>query len=697
MKLATFPLLLLLGLISQPLFTQSPHLIDSLEKVLQLSASDTLKVDLMVELSWQWQRKNDANARSYAEKAQTLAKAKNYEKGQADALISLGALYMNDKAFDRALTFFTSALHIRKSLGKQMQVASTYNNLGLLYKFQQQYDQAIDYYQQGLSALSVENDSKLKAVLYNNTGTCYLRMGRFEEAIQYLLRGIEIREQIKDFPGAAYSYLDLGSYYLTTHNLSKAIDSYLRSLDIFTKCKLKNGQAKCYMNLGACSFTIKKYQEALDFYQKALLLDEFLDQDDLALIYKNTGAAYDKLQQYDLSMNAFQKGLRLFSEIGDAEEQAAVYYNIGYALQEQNKPKMAVTFLQKARSSVDSLQTPILQSKVYDALASIHAKLQQNEKALFYSQRYNEIQDSLNNSFVNALNYKLNYEEIQKENALLREAQLISSSRQQLIVLSLTALVVIISAVSFFVYFSIVSRQKRQAAERAAQDAYREIDDLLRDQEIKINYARLEGQDKERLRVAQDLHDGLGGMLSTVKLYFSHLDSKLSHLQQDNLQQFNKATELLDNACEEVRKIAYNMHSGVLSNYGLKAELDELVHTIQSSSPLQVNLFTHGFDKRLRPEIEVNLYRIIQELVSNALKHSRCKKLVLQLNQLAGILNVIVEDDGIGFDPEAVKDKKGLGLKNIRTRVNDMGGKMHVDASPGRGTTVTIDIPDKEV
>ena len=200
----------------------------------------------------------------------------------------------------------------------------------------------------------------------------------------------------------------------------------------------------------------------------------------------------------------------------------------------------------------------------------------------------------------------------------------------------------------------------------------------------------LEVQESERKRIASDLHDRLGSMLSTVKLYFGSVEEQIEKMKEQNKEHYNKANLLLDEACEEVRKISHDLISGELLKFGLLPALTQLCKTIEGANKLKINLLFFGMDNRLDNSVEIPVYRIIQELINNILKHSKATDVTIQLNKTENNLNVVVEDNGIGFDIASVKN--GMGLKNIETRVNKFNGKLYVDSGKDKGTTTIIDI-----
>src|SRR5690606_14267483 len=175
--------------------------------------------------------------------------------------------------------------------------------------------------------------------------------------------------------------------------------------------------------------------------------------------------------------------------------------------------------------------------------------------------------------------------------------------------------------------------QKRKIESQELKIKNQEVNRLLQEQEINTAQAMLAGQDQERRRIAEELHDRLGSMLATVKLHFVHVEDAFEKNQVEARDQYNKAESLLDEACREVRRISHDLYSGVLMKFGLKAALEQLKETISDSAGIQVQLFSSGLKKRLTFDAEMNLYRIIQELMANTIKYSGASKISLQLNQ----------------------------------------------------------------
>jgi signal transduction histidine kinase len=221
------------------------------------------------------------------------------------------------------------------------------------------------------------------------------------------------------------------------------------------------------------------------------------------------------------------------------------------------------------------------------------------------------------------------------------------------------------------------------------QNAYREIEKLLQKEELKSAYALIEGQEQERKRIAEDLHDNLGSMLATLKIYSDLLLKK--EITPDIRSMVEKISELTDHATDETRRVSHNLDSGTLKHFGLKTAITQLCEAVRVAKNIDVES-TLDFTPDLPGDLTLNVYRMVQELFTNTLKHARAEKIRLEITQINGdYLSLIFEDNGEGFNPETTQ--RGIGLQNIQSRVERCRGKLTIDSSAAIGTHVIIEIP----
>ena len=219
--------------------------------------------------------------------------------------------------------------------------------------------------------------------------------------------------------------------------------------------------------------------------------------------------------------------------------------------------------------------------------------------------------------------------------------------------------------------------------------AYRDIEKLLQKQELQSAYVLIQGQDEERKRIASDVHDNLGSLLATIKIYSDLVVKNKVDEKEDNLnEQINR---LIVNLIAEVRKIAHSLDSGTLTNFGLDAAIGQLCETITNSGKINVDSIIDVHQLPKDGESSLNIYRIVQELFTNTLKHAQATKIRFEITQLNDEITIIYEDNGIGFDVEA-ESHKSMGLQNIRSRVNRLHGELKIQSS-ANGSTFIIEIP----
>ena len=211
-------------------------------------------------------------------------------------------------------------------------------------------------------------------------------------------------------------------------------------------------------------------------------------------------------------------------------------------------------------------------------------------------------------------------------------------------------------------------------------------------QHIKHLHAMSEVQERERSRFAKDLHDGLGGMLWGIKLSLSTMKSNMI-LSSDQVPVFERSLDMLDNSIHELRRVAHNLMPEALVKFGLTAALKDFCDFVNSSKVINVIFQQVGNERRLDISIEVVLYRVINELANNALRHSSASELLIQLNYSDEILAITIEDNGVGFDKSILSKTTGAGWPNIKSRIEYLKGSVDIETSIGNGTAVNITIP----
>lgn len=239
----------------------------------------------------------------------------------------------------------------------------------------------------------------------------------------------------------------------------------------------------------------------------------------------------------------------------------------------------------------------------------------------------------------------------------------------------------------------ILHRKNKRLSQNELQLHRSRIDDLLQKQEVENVNAQLKGQDEERKRIAQELHDRIGSILSTVKLHFSSVEEGMNALKEQQNKSYGVAVNLLDEAVDEVRRISHDLYEGSLARFGFRTALLQLIAAIEKANTIKITFLDNEIDASIYKEWEQDLYRITQELLSNTLKYAEAREISIQLTMRGDIFGYMYEDNGKGFETALVESSLGIGYKNINARVAKMNGKWHLDSRPAHGMTLMIEIP----
>ena len=473
-----------------------------------------------------------------------------------------------------------------------------------------------------------------------------------EESESYYRRNGHSKLAIRALTSISLVYEQKQEYQTSLKYIYDALDLNREVKDTVTEIRNAITIANLYHVLG-------KTERAIEFAEKNLAKCKLINAKDLcAEIYYQIGTFHERLTNYDRAIELYNEALA--NAKGGSAQRSDIYYRMGESF----------------------------------------AALDDHSQAFKFQRKFSLLNDSILNQQKLALTTRLSleYQTLEKEKAitrLQREQQLRELRLSQQKRLSVALIAFIIAGLVAIFYVVRFYRQKIKIndliSSQRAQIDHQKIQHLENDLKIQSLESMVDGQEVERQRIATDLHDSLGGMLSTVKLQFDALQYDHKKLSSDKA--FNKLNGMIDDACSEVRKIARNLKPSALENMGLEAAIRDLINRYQSSGNLEISFHCNKIDGKLSNDSKLHLYRIIQELLNNALKHSEAKEIDIQLNRQNGYLMLKVEDDGIGFNQEKVE--MGLGLGNIRSRVNVLKGDMSIDSQINAGTSIIIDFPVK--
>jgi len=651
-------------------FSQN-KIIDSLLLVLQNAREDTVKISLHYKLAGQLAGYDVARADKHLEEGYQLARAGNdiyytgyYWLNKGELLFDLAKYAASKLYFDSAIAVFDGLINS----GEQNQVKRTaykfaktdcLTNKGLLAAKLYRYQESIQYYLQAIAAIEgIEGNSKNNhmATLYADLASDYYELEQFETALEYDRK--------------ALPYLDMNDNpdLFIIGNLFVA-DDY-SGLSIFDSSSM--------------------------YVEKVRPLVMRLNKPNLNLrFYYITGGISRKKEEWSKALTNFQKATEAalivkddFQVLNSKEGAAACYMHLGDLV----KAREEALFVFKDAGRIN---VPLLRVQALQLLTEIEERSGNIDEAYRYQKQYILASDSLKKEKVQRQmkETEAKYENEKKEKAILQlqksnAVQSLSLQKKSAFNYFLIGSVVALLITGFLGYRNF--RHRQQLARQQDELQQQRISELEKDRQLIAVDSMLKGQEEERRRLAKDLHDGLGGLLSGVKFSLSNMKDNLI-ITPENMTVFERSLDMLDTSIKELRRVAHNMMPEILTKFGLNEALKEYCNTVNATRLLEVKYQSLGMETRLDNTTEIIIYRIVQELLNNILKHAGATETFIQLIRENDRLNIVVEDNGKGFDIALLENSKGAGWTNIRSRVEYLKGQLDIHSNPGKGTLVNIE------
>ncbi|WP_175455600.1 tetratricopeptide repeat-containing sensor histidine kinase [Winogradskyella thalassocola] len=518
---------------------------------------------------------------------------------------------------------------------------------------------------------------------------------------------------------------------------SKASKNFELSLNIFEELNNKRGQAKAINGLGISYKKVFNLDEAKLYYEKSLELSKEIN--DTLLISKTLvliGNIYNWRYKSDEALGYYAESLKLAKAIHNKRAEASALINMSNSYIQKKDYKQSKTYIDDAIKIGDSLSSYNILSHAYRVLCHSYFKQMDYEKLISSADELLDYgQKASNNEMIGDAYYFLfegykgqrnfdltvKYLELSKDNKTNTDDIITVKTLEKIkidnhrtkdslvninktlktgmayqkektnLFLAWGGSLAVLSVIAFVIYRNI--KRKQHKAEKERQDEIDEKEKILKDLELSTIDAMIEGQEKERRRLAADLHDSVGATLAAAKLQFDYL-VKHQNNNQDSEELTEKISTLLDNAYVEIRSMAHLKNSGVIAKNGLLPAVEKLANNASGINGLEIEVQSFGLDQRLDNSLEISIFRIIQELVTNLIKHAKATQATIHITNHSDNINIMVEDNGVGFNPKQLsKAKSKMGITSIDRRVESLDGKFTIESEISKGTTVIIDLP----
>ena len=557
------------------------------------------------------------------------------------------------------------------------------------------------YFELRIDEAVSKNDFDAVAKYYEDWGKLYFSKNKKEDALKYYTKSIHYYGILDDSLNYYRINIDIADYYFESRLFPDALKIREQALRFFEREKIPTMQMLLCTKIAEVYRMQNKREQVRYFLEKGLQTNkivkdttyEIQGQLQKAKIYEETGK-YSKAIAAAYKASEYSKQSRDTTNLSHALLRLGIIYNY---LEEKDT---SFQYLEFGDSLFQKKPFAFPSYSDYKDISDAFISFGEPQKAYNYLIKYVAQKDSSFNTVqqtaINEIIAQYQQDEQERELHNLQISSInadIRAKQQRTIIYSfLVGFLVILTAL----YYTIRFYQQKISAKEIIVQQKEEINrqrivDLENNLKIETMQSMLAGQEAERERVAKDLHDSLGGLLSTIKLQYESVEGKLKSLSKSK--EYQKANIMLDEACQEVRNISNNMQPGALMKLGLVPAIKDLTNRFQDDHYPDIDFQHYGLNKNLDTTMALMVFRIIQELLNNSIKYAKANEILIQLTRNAEEkeLIVMVEDDGIGYDIEQVK--KGMGTENINSRVNYLKGDLSVHSVIGKGTSTMINIP----
>ena len=642
------------------------HLVDSITKELQQPMADSNRATSMMRLAIDFELVDTGRAYQAYRNAIKFAKEKKlyYQLGRIyqnqSVLFTTAANYTQSRAnLDSAIIFYKNSDHPKA----KKWMANAYGDIGNGLKTQNDLQQSVQYYLKSITLFEQLGLTDELVIRHCNISTLFGDIHEYDKQKEYAYKALSSAKFSGSKQSLFMAYFILANYF-NIQNDGKTARLYLDSSGAY-------------------------FDESANINSVDVIFSYYLI----------TADVFKKLNQYDSAFYFFQKNLEVSKK-----------YNYSYGIAESQLQMGAIAILQKKYIEAEKyLLAGIEDAKAvnyfgmldngYKYLSDIYAVTGRYKLAYEFFQKYKEIADSAVNleSKKNIRELEKKYETEKKESLIKqleaeKKAQQLSIRQKNTLNYILIAGAIILLIISLLSYRTYKQKQKLQQ---------QRISELETQQQLTATEAVLKGEEQERTRLAKDLHDGLGGMLSGIKYSFNTMKGNLIMTPENN-QAFERSMDMLDSSIKEMRRVAHNMMPEALVKFGLDTALKDFCNDINKSGALQVSYQSIGLENAMIEQTTaITIYRIVQELINNTMKHAAAKNAVVQVAKSDDKLSVTVEDDGKGFDVSILNLAKGrpddgagrgIGWSNIQNRVEFLKGTLDVQSGKEKGTSVHIEM-----
>jgi signal transduction histidine kinase len=564
-----------------------------------------------------------------------------FYRGMVISTLGIGGYYYHSGEYEKAIETNKQAYIYAEQMGNDQCRSQIENNMAIAYSGLGDYELALQHYLTALKYADKDTSRMAKAALQLNIGDLLIRSRKDSMALSYLEQAENLGKERNHPYLLGMVSINKGVAYNNLGALLKGKAYLLKARDIAADNGFFTMEEQALLHLATNSREAGDIKEALQYTEDGLKVNSIQHAVKMGLLLQK-GLSYFELKEYDKAETSLLSAL--------------------------DSSKSAGNSVRADRATLSDL---------YQALAKTYRAQGRFDKAIEYYEAYYTIKDSIFKSTFNGKVDRLqqDFEAASKNNELIKKELLISQQKATIQKKNIvTCGIILLSLLSgSFLFMHFRTRQRMQKQEN----------------EIATWRASMDGEEKERTRLARQLHDSIGGSLSTVQMWFGTLQKR--HREIGSSGDYGEAMQLLGSTLAEVRETAHHLMPELLLRHGLTEAVRIFCNTVQKAGHLKIEYQYYGYIGQLNSSLELIIYRHIQELLQNVVKHADASFALVQLSRHDNILSVTVEDNGRGMD-EVVLNSPGMGLQNIKRNINNMTGQFSINSSKGKGCTVYFEI-----
>jgi signal transduction histidine kinase len=625
--------------------------------------------------------------KGYSQTAQTTIDSLNLllqgqsEKEKILTLTNLGTAYLNTDP-DKAISLFDQSLVLALKFNDFECAYKNQFSKGRAFFLKADIPKSAECFKKAADMARKAGKPELTTEALVNAGSMIVESGQFEEGLKYYYESLETAKLLPDSTLYYTTFVTIGLAYGYMHDNKKGLTYMKEALDFFRRKKIYKKIAFALGNMAAIEKEQNKYKEAITYLDELLLYARQFQISEYTIFALNgLGECYYAIGQKEKSLNYFTEGLKMAKETHHEWYIQNFLINSASIMNDQKEYLKAESNLQDALKIAEKSKKFDAEKTIYQMLVVSAIGQGNKEKAKQYTTKALTANDSLfsKNTSSKIADLETKYKTKEKEAQLAEQKA--QNFRQRTWLIALIISLLALAAFSYLYY------NRYRLKQKAILDAA-----IIKEQQLGLS-AVIEAQETERKRIAKDLHDGVAQELVALKLGFNRLQNKIEKIAPEESNNIAALTHQLNDSCNEVRNIAHVMMPPSLETSGLVSALEMLLRNSLQHSNIQLEFEYFDLPEKLNDKTKIGLYRIAQELLNNILKHAQATKVILQIYKAGNQLIMRLEDNGKGFDFETAKQKNNMGLLNILSRVNHLGGTFFSEKADPSGTISTVRIP----